>query len=210
MEVIEIPIEKLKMAPWNPNKMDTKMQAYLKTSLTSFGLVQNLVVRPLGDGSYEVLSGNQRLSVLKEMGMKTAPCFVRELDDSHARLLTQALNRVQGEDDLGLKAESMKKILESLSQQEVMEILPDSFASLNALQTLNTDNIADRLMNWESNRHARLKHMGFQLTLDQQQVVQQALNLMTPKAKASNSESPNINGTALYLICKDFIENKGE
>ena len=105
MQVTEIPMELLREAPWNPNQQDPAMLGRLKESISRYGLVQNLVARPLGVGAYEVLSGNQRLQVLRDQQIEEVPCVVVELDDSRARLLAQALNRVHGEDDLGLRAE---------------------------------------------------------------------------------------------------------
>ncbi len=68
MKVIELPIDQLVEAPWNPNQMDQAMLAKLRRSLIGFGLVMYLVVRLLCKDVYEVLSGNQILKVLKELG----------------------------------------------------------------------------------------------------------------------------------------------
>ena len=104
MQVVDLPLDGLLEAPWNPNEQDPDMMARLTESISRHGLVQNLVFRPLGD-AYEVLSGNQRLQVLRGIGDVKVPCVVINLDDAQARLLAQALNRVHGEDDLGLRAE---------------------------------------------------------------------------------------------------------
>ena len=63
-------------------------------------MVGNLVVRLLPDGLYEVLSGNQRLQVMAELGYTHVPCVIVDLDDTNARLLAQALNRIEGQDTL--------------------------------------------------------------------------------------------------------------
>src|SRR5688572_30617065 len=107
MQVVDISLDQLRPAPWNPNSMTPDMLARLRESLERYGVVENLVVRPLPNHLFEVLSGNQRLRVLGEMGCTNAPCVVVDLDDAQAKLLAQALNRIQGEDDLGLKAELM-------------------------------------------------------------------------------------------------------
>ena len=114
--MIDLPVANLREAPWNPNHMEEGMLAKLKASITSYGLVENLVVRPSTDELYEVLSGNQRLQVLNDMGWINAPCVVVELDDAHARLLAQALNQIQGKDDLGMKAELMRELLDTLPE----------------------------------------------------------------------------------------------
>jgi ParB family chromosome partitioning protein len=90
VKVTELSLDQLKEAPWNPNQMDEAMFQKLRESLTRYGLVQNLVVRPVEEGCYEVLSGNQRLQALRELQRSPVPCVVVDLDDAHARLLSQA------------------------------------------------------------------------------------------------------------------------
>ena len=39
------------------------------------------------DGTYEVLSGNQLLKVLREMGVTLVPCVLVDVDSADAKLL---------------------------------------------------------------------------------------------------------------------------
>ena len=84
MDVVDLPISQLVEAWWNPNRMDPVMLARLKKSITRFDLVDNLVVRKLEEDAYEVLSGNQRLRVLKKLAYSHVPCVVVDLDDADA------------------------------------------------------------------------------------------------------------------------------
>jgi ParB family transcriptional regulator, chromosome partitioning protein len=72
-KIVHLPSEQLREAPWNPNGMDPGLLARLRNSLQRFGLVGVLVVRPIGDGLYQVLSGNQRLQVLRELQCESIP-----------------------------------------------------------------------------------------------------------------------------------------
>ena len=110
MKIFEIPLNQLREAPWNPNQIDEETQTRLRESLNRYGLVEPLVVRSI-NSCFEVLSGNQRLKVIKDMGFKSVPCVVVDLNDSEAMLLAQALNGLHGEDDLALKGSLLKKIL---------------------------------------------------------------------------------------------------
>ena len=156
MNITDLPIDQLKEARWNPNVMNEAMLMRLRESISRFGLVSNLVVRTLGADTYEILSGNQRLQVLKDSNVQTAPCVVLDLDDSHARLLAQGLNRIEGTDDLGLKAELVREVLNSIPQSEVMSLLPDSSESLTALVSLGEADMAQHLQAWDQARAARL------------------------------------------------------
>ncbi len=208
MTTIDIPLKKLKPAPWNSNVMDDKMISRLKKSIKRYGLLENLVVRPLADEDYEVVGGNWRLKVLSDMEIETIPCAVVDIDDTQARLLSLALNRIEGEDDLGLKAELLKKVLEEVSQEEVLDLLPETVQSLQALASIGQAEMAVYLQNWQQAQSARLHHTQFQLTQSQSEIVEEALKNMLPKIDRAEADSPNMRGTALHLICKYYIDKE--
>jgi ParB family transcriptional regulator, chromosome partitioning protein len=208
MDLVYLPLTQLKEAPWNPNQMGVAMLTKLRESITRYGLVENLVVRPMDGGCYEVLSGNQRLQVLRELGHSPVPCVVVNLNGAHARLLSQALNRIQGEDDLGLRAELFKEVLKTLPQQEVLSLLPETTQGLKAMVSLGQDDIASYLQNWQQAQEARLKHLAFQFTPAQLEVVEAALTRVMPLAKEAQGDNPNIRGTALFLLCESYLKQQ--
>ena len=209
MKIVEVPIEQLREAPWNPNAMDEAMLGRLWQSIDRFGVVQNLVARALGEGMYEILSGNQRLQVLREMGVAVAPCVIVDLDDSKARLLAQALNRIQGGDDLGLKAEMVREVLQTIPRSEVLSILPESAASLEALGSLGEASLAEHLEVWQRAQAARFHHMIFQLTADQVKVVEEALEGLSASANDDGAVQ-NRRGRALFWLCRSYLERRDE
>jgi ParB family chromosome partitioning protein len=207
MQVIELPLAVLKEAPWNANQIDAAMLQRLRASIAKYGFVQNLVVRQIGE-YYEVLSGNQRLKLLREFNVTKVSCVIVELDDGHARLLAQALNHVHGADDLGLRAELLREVLQVIPQQEVMAVLPDSMVGLNGMAMMHQETMAGYLQNWEKARAARLRNLLFKLTAEQLQTVETALDGILPEARRQQGSSPNARGTALYLICKSFLNKE--
>ena len=208
MQVVDLAVNDLLEAPWNPNQQDPATMARLTESISRHGLVQNLVVRPLGDGTYEVLSGNQRLQVMSRNGEIKVPCVVVELGDARARLLAQALNRVHGEDDLGLRAELMREVLDKMAQEEVLTLLPETAESLTSLCSLGQEDMAGYLQAWQQAQEARLKHVQFQLTTAQMEVVEEVMARLLPRARESQGDSPNTRGTALYLLCVAYLERE--
>ena len=208
MKVVDIPLEQLREAPWNANILDEGMEDKLRTSIRRYGFVQNLVVRPV-NGAYEVISGNQRLKILADAGVTTVPCVVVEVDDAHARLLAEAMNRVHGEDDLGLRAELVREVLEQLPEEEVLSLLPETAESLKAIASLGQEDIAGYLDAWTRAQAARLRQLQFQLTPGQLEVIEEALQRVVPMAKEERGGSPNVKGTALFLLCKRFLEEDG-
>ena len=164
MKIIELDLDLLQAATWNSNETDETMLQHLRTSIRKYGLLGNLVVRLIGTDCYEVLSGNQRLRILKEIGISPVPCVMVEMDDAHARLLAQALNHVHGQDNIGLQAAAIRKMLESIPQEEVLSVLPDTANGLKALASLGEQSAEAYLSNWQQGQPARLKHLQFQLT----------------------------------------------
>jgi ParB family transcriptional regulator, chromosome partitioning protein len=210
MKIVELPIEQLHEASWNPNEMDLAMTSRLRESICRYGLVENLVVRQISEGNYEVLSGNQRLGILREIGVRRVPCVVTDLDDVNARVLAQALNRIQGQDNPGLKAELLKKVLDTIPERNIMLILPETLNSLESLGNLGKVEIATYLEHWEYNRKSRLKHLQLQLTSEQLEIVQEAIGCFLDRAKKEGRSSPNVRGAAIYLLCRDYLEGKGQ
>ena len=208
MNVVNIPISQLREASWNPNGMDEEMTDRLMESLGRFGVVENLVVRPVDGGSYEVVSGNQRLRALKEAGRTELPCVVVDLEDAQSRLLAQALNRIQGEDDLGLKAEMVRQMLQSIPPAEVLSILPESAESLQALASLGEADLAEHLQAWQQAQAARLRHMTFQLANDQLEIVEEAME-RAMAGVTHNGSNPTKRGNALFELCKSYLDETG-
>jgi hypothetical protein len=130
------------------------------------------------------------------------------LNDAHARLLSQALNRIQGEDNLGLRAEVLREVLNTLPQKEVLSLLPETTEGLKALAMLGRDTMAEYLQNWQQAQGARLKHLTFQFTSAQLAVVEEALSRLVSLARETHTASPNARGTALYLLCLGYLERE--
>ena len=97
-------------------------------------------------------------------------------------------------------------MLEALPQEDVLSLLPETAESLKTLVSLGQGDMASYLQTWQKAQEARLKHLQFQLTPSQLEVVEEALSLLLPQAKRSQGESPNARGTALYLLCKNYLE----
>jgi len=209
MNIVELHIKNLKEAPWNPNQMDEATLNRLSESLSRYGMVEPLVVRPREGGFHEVLSGNQRLKVINSLGFKNVSCVVVNLSDPEAMLLAQALNNLRGEDNLVLKGNLFKTILASVPEDRVISLLPEDQESLKALTSFNQIDLAQHLQSWELAQAARLKHMVLQLTPQQLEMVEEAINRIMPDVKEDNSGSPNNRGTAIFLLCKYYLGRSG-
>ncbi len=204
MRVVDLPVDAINIPFWNPNQMDPAMRSRLRRSFERSGNLGILVVRPVDDGQYETVDGAQRIALLREMGLKTVPCVIVAVDDAEARLLAQVLNRVVGSDDLGKRAEALRHILESIPQEEVLGLLPETAESLHVLASLTPRSLADHLRTWDGIRDVRLKHVTLQLTAEQLPDVEDALALAAAQVSPDNA-NPNRRGNAFHHICRTYL-----
>lgn len=141
LDVRSVPLERLHLAPWNANVVPAATLAKVRRSIAEFGIVENLVARTLpnpcphcrGVDHLEVVSGNHRLEIYSELGLKRVPVHVVQLDDARARLLAQALNRTRGADDPDKYRTLVEDMLTELSKADITAFLPETEHSIDKL-----------------------------------------------------------------------------
>jgi len=98
-ELRELPIELIKPNPGQPRtKIDPDSLAGLASSIEANGVVQPLLVRPLRDGSYELIAGERRWRAAKSAGLAKVPAVIR--DQKRAERLQVALIENMVREDL--------------------------------------------------------------------------------------------------------------
>ena len=76
-----LPIEKLRPFEGHPFKVtDNEEMDQLTWSILTQGLLTPLVVRPLSNDEYEVISGHRRLHACKKAGIEKVPALITEMD----------------------------------------------------------------------------------------------------------------------------------
>lgn len=213
MEVLDVPTDLLREAPWNPNEADDATLRRLATSIGRFGTALPLVVRPL-DGAYEVLAGNQRLKVYRQQGVTTVPCIEVRADDAHARLLAQALNAVHGEDDLNRKAALVRDLLAAMDAEQMAAILPDTVEALQGLAGLGQSkagDLAQHLTAWAAaeaiKAQVKLHVTSFPFSNAQKKIVEEAVARALPRV--AGTDAPNLRALALVEVCTDWLHGRG-
>ncbi len=78
-ELRELPVELIKPNPEQPRThFDPEALAGLAASIEATGVVSPLLVRPLADGSYELVAGERRWRAAQQAGVEKVPAVVRE------------------------------------------------------------------------------------------------------------------------------------
>ncbi len=123
-ELRELPVETIKPNPNQPRtKIDPESLDGLASSIEANGVVQPLLVRPLPDGSYELIAGERRWRAAQKAGLTKVPAVVRDQELAERLQVALIENMVREDlnpvdearacaalvDDLGLSREELAR-----------------------------------------------------------------------------------------------------
>ena len=113
-----LPIDKLCPFEGHPFKVvDNEEMDQLVWSILTQGLLTPLVVRPLDNGEYEVVSGHRRLHACKKAGIETVPALIYAIDRDAAAIALVDSNLHREKILPSEKAFAYKLKLEALKHQ---------------------------------------------------------------------------------------------
>lgn len=107
----EIPVDSISVNPYQPRRnFSQKKLEELAQSIREQGVIQPIIVRPLGSG-YELVSGERRLRASKLIGNRTIPAISRQLSDQDMIEIVFIENLQREQLDDGEEAEAYKQLL---------------------------------------------------------------------------------------------------
>ncbi|MEB3161277.1 MAG: ParB/RepB/Spo0J family partition protein [Synechocystis sp.] len=93
----QIALDKLQPSAFQPRcYFDNQQHQQLVDSIRQHGILEPLLVRPIGDERYEIVAGERRYRAAKEINLAQVPVIVKTLDDKEATqiALIENLQRV--------------------------------------------------------------------------------------------------------------------
>jgi ParB family chromosome partitioning protein len=91
-------IDRIESNPGQPRMVfDAEALHELSNSIKEHGVLQPILVRPLGDNRYQLIAGERRWRATREAGIATIPALVEEIDDDTA-LEISIIENLQRED----------------------------------------------------------------------------------------------------------------
>jgi ParB family transcriptional regulator, chromosome partitioning protein len=97
-ELRELPVELIRPNPDQPrSRIDEAAIRDLAASVAAAGIVQPLLVRPVADGTYELIAGERRWRAAQAAGLEQVPAVVRDQEDAE-RLQTALVENMARED----------------------------------------------------------------------------------------------------------------
>ena len=111
-------VDKLRPFDGHPFKVvDNEEMDQLTWSILTQGLLTPLVVRPLPNGEYEVISGHRRLHACKKAGIETVPALIYAIDRDAAAIALVDSNLQREKILPSEKAFAYKMKLEAMNRQ---------------------------------------------------------------------------------------------
>lgn len=122
-----VPLEQIEPSARNGYSVDDVTE--LKASIELLGLQQNLLLRKVAGGKYEIISGHRRYKALKSLhlegkeGYSHAPCkIIKSIDDLQAELeliLANSTTRRLTDYEISYQAERLRELLVELKKSGV-------------------------------------------------------------------------------------------
>ena len=146
----ELPISEIVANTYQPRShFDEEALVSLSASIRSVGVLQPILVRELGEDSYELIAGERRWRAAKRAGLQTIPAIVRTAEDEGS--LEQALVENLHREDLGAleEAAAYQQLIEEfkLTQDQVVTRVGKSRSSVaNTMRLLQLPTSIQRLL----------------------------------------------------------------
>ena len=114
-ELLELPVALIKPNPNQPRThFDPAALAALAASIEASGVVQPLLVRPLADGSYELVAGERRWRAAQQAGLEKVPAVARDQAEPERLQATLIENMVREDLNPVEEAKACSALVEDL------------------------------------------------------------------------------------------------
>ena len=145
--IAQISTDKLHPFPAHPFKvLDDEDMEQLTQSIQSQGVLTPLVVRPLDNSEYEVISGHRRLHACKKAGIQTVPALVYAIDRDAAAIALVDSNLHRERILPSEKAFAYKLKMDALSKQgKRTDLTSDQVGPKLTAATLSSEDSASQV-----------------------------------------------------------------
>src|SRR4051812_16743016 len=123
-DVRTVPLSSIVPNPLQPRKSFSDSElAELAASIRENGLLQPLVVRPAGNGRYELVAGERRMRSVQRLGWTEVPVLVREVEDDALLVLALVENLQREELNPLEEAEGYRTLVDrfGFTQEEIAQ-----------------------------------------------------------------------------------------
>jgi ParB family chromosome partitioning protein len=206
----QLPIDHIKRGKYQPRRdIDPEALEELANSIRSQGIIQPLIVRPVGN-KYEIIAGERRWRAAQLAALQTVPAIIRHIPDEAAMAMA-LIENIQREDLNPIEeAIALERLIQEfdMTHQQVADAVGKSRASVSNLLRLLAlpEEVKDLL------EHGQLE-MGHARTLITLQgnaqietarlIVARTLSVREAETLVRRLQSPQAAKADAGLICQD-------
>jgi len=170
-------------------RMDEGSLYELAESIKSQGIMQPILVRPIGEGRYEIIAGERRSRAARIAGLTEVPVLVREVPDEAAAVMA-LIENIQREDLNPLEeAQGLQRLIKEfgLTHETAAQAVGRSrSAASNLLRLLN---LADPVQSMLMAGDLDMGHARALLSLDKAAQITAANQIAAKKLSVREAES---------------------
>jgi hypothetical protein len=137
-----ITVNDIKFDDTNPNILTPEQMIALKETIKKFGFLAPVILNK----KLEVIDGEHRVTVYKELKKETIPAYVIDVDTIDKKILRQLMNKLRGEHDPFKDKEEFKMIHEAGRLND--------FTNLLAVNITDFDKVINPPMDTDENRES--------------------------------------------------------
>lgn len=201
IEIRTLPVSKLVPNPWNPNRLDNDKRKKLRDEIRRNGFMAPVLARPLG-GRFQIVDGEHRLGIAKELGMAEVPCVIVDLDDTAAKIKTLQMNGFRGDNDPVLLAGLLAELEKEMSPEKLARLVPWSSSDLEQMIGMVSDPATQAALakaGAATSTPLECSLFAVVVTDEQKRAIEQAI------AGAIKNNAASDDGEALAAVCSMYL-----
>jgi ParB family chromosome partitioning protein len=143
-------LDRLKPGRYQPRtRMDEGSLAELAQSIRSQGLMQPVLVRPTGNGVFEIIAGERRVRAAGMAGLEEVPVLVRDVPDEAAAVMSLVENIQREELNPLEEAQGLQRLIDEFHlthDQAAQAVGRSRSAASNLMRLLNLSEAVQKLL----------------------------------------------------------------
>ncbi|WP_322406603.1 ParB/RepB/Spo0J family partition protein [Idiomarina sp. PL1-037] len=188
-ELQKLPVEFLKPGRYQPRKdMSPEALEDLAASVKAQGIIQPIVVRPVGNDEYEIIAGERRWRAAQLAKLELVPCLIKDVPDE-AAVAIALIENIQREDLNAMEeATALQRLLVEfqMTHQDVAQAVGKSRTTVTNLLRLN--NLQDGVKVLLERGDIELGHAKLLLALEGEQQADVAQQIVAKDMTVRDAE----------------------